>query len=96
MPRPPFIEAVQATDPELYELVARNMDLAMSPGEVDAKTKVFIAMALDAFAGSAQGVKSLAQAARAMGASEGEIREVLRLAYFVAGNTTLGASRGAY
>lgn len=93
---PPFVEAVKITDAELFEVVAKNMDLAMTPGELDGKTKVLITLALDALANAPEGVKSLATRARQMGATEGEIKETLRLAYMVAANSTLVATRSAY
>lgn len=68
----------------------------MAPGELDPKTKVLITMALDAFAGSPEGVKSLAKTARNMGATEGQITETLRIAYEVAGMKALAATCGAY
>ena len=92
---PKFVESLKETDPPLYEVVTKNWDLAMAPGELDAKTKVFLAMALDALAEAGEGVQVLANQARALGATEGEIAEVLRIAYLVAGNKTLAATRGA-
>lgn len=93
---PPFVESLKETDPELYEIVTKNFDLALSPGEVDMKTKVLIVLALDALANSTEGVKTLADRARQLGATEGEIKEVLRIAYMVSSNKTLVATRGAY
>ncbi|MBB6218989.1 alkylhydroperoxidase/carboxymuconolactone decarboxylase family protein YurZ [Anaerosolibacter carboniphilus] len=93
---PPFVEAVKPTDSELYEVVTKNMDIAMGPGELDMKTKALIALALDALEGSTEGVKSVAGMARGLGASEGEIKEALRIAYMVAANKALAATRGAY
>lgn len=93
---PPFVESLKTTDPELYQVVTKNWDLAMAPGEVDVKTKIFVAMALDALSNASAGVKSLANTARSLGATEGEIKEILRIAYFVAANQTLVATRAAY
>lgn len=93
---PPPLMGIQKTDPALFEEISRLYDLAMSPGELDAKTKVLMVMALDAFHGAAGGVKTLAKAARAMGATEGQIAETLRLAYSTAGMGTLFTSRAAY
>ena len=96
MKYPPFVEAIQSTDPELYEIVTNKMELALAPGEIDAKTKVLITMALDAFANAPEGVQSLSETARSLGASEEEIKEVLRIAYMVAGMKALASTRAAY
>jgi alkylhydroperoxidase/carboxymuconolactone decarboxylase family protein YurZ len=68
----------------------------MAPGELEPKVKALIAMALDAYANSPAGVKSLSKSARALGATEGEIAEALRIAYYVAGMKTLAATCSAY
>ncbi len=93
---PPFVQQVKDRDPELYEAVTRVIELAMSPGALDAKTKTFIALALDAFVGSERGVASLANRARELGATEQEINEVLRIAYYIAGMRTLATSNHAF
>ncbi|MFZ5626982.1 MAG: carboxymuconolactone decarboxylase family protein [Bacillota bacterium] len=58
--------------------------------------QALIALALDAYANSSGGVKSLARTARELGATVGEIAEALRIAYMVAGMGTLVTSRSAY
>jgi len=93
---PLFISELEQTDPKFHAEMVSLFDLAMTPGELDARTKVLIAMALDALAGSPVGVKALARVARSMGASQGQIAEVLRIAYSVAGNKVLETSRAAF
>lgn len=93
---PPFVESLKTTDPELFEVVSKNFDLAYAPGELDTKTKNLIVLALDILALSPEGVKSVATRARSMGVTEGEIKEVIRLVYMVAPNRPLGTSRNAY
>lgn len=88
---PLFITALEKSDPELYKAVSGLFDLSMAPGGLDAKTKVLIALAIDAFSGSAEGVRSLAAAARGMGITEGQISEAVRIAYMISGNKTLAA-----
>ena len=92
---PPFIEKLGKTDPELYQIVISQHDKVMSPGAIDIKTKFLILLALDAYAGSS-GVKGISEAARKMGATEGEIAESLRIAYHIAGNKVLNCSMNAY
>ncbi len=93
---PPFVEEVRKNDPELFEVVSKNMDLANQEGTLDAKTKILITMALDAVLGAEGGVKTLATRARGVGVSEEEIKETLRIAYMVSSNRTLIASLSAF
>ncbi len=77
------MENMQLHDAELYRLSADSVHTAMAPGALDAKTKILIVLALDALKGAAQGVQVVAAQARAAGATEAEIKETLRLAYYV-------------
>jgi alkylhydroperoxidase/carboxymuconolactone decarboxylase family protein YurZ len=86
---PPFIAALENSDPVLFKAVAALYDAAMTPGELDAKTKILIALAIDAFEGSTEGVRSLSGAAKKMGMTDGQINEALRIAYMISGNKTL-------
>ena len=88
---PAFVEKFQSTDPKLVDLVAQIREHALAPGALDAKTKLLIAMALDAMVGASQGVASLAAAARQNGASEEEISETLRIVYYIAGMGSLSS-----
>lgn len=80
---PWFVEQMQQHDSELFRLSADSANTAMGPGALDPKTKALIVLALDALKGSLQGVKTVAGQARSLGASEEEIAEALRLAYYV-------------
>ncbi|TDA69989.1 MAG: carboxymuconolactone decarboxylase family protein [Clostridia bacterium] len=91
---PPFIQEIAKRDPELHAIVSQLYEKALSPGALDARTKTLIA--LDASHGAAEGVATLASRARSMGVSDAEIAEALRLAYFVAGNSTLKTSEAAF
>ena len=93
---PVFISALEKSDPKFFAEMKAVFDLAMAPGELDARTKVLLAMSLDALSGAEGGVKVLAKAARSMGVTEAQIAEALRLAYFVAGNKVLETSRAAF
>lgn len=93
---PEFITKLQKNDPKLYESVSGIYDLSMAPGELDAKTKILIVLALDALTGAGEGVRVLSKIARNMGLSDNQISEALRLAYFVAGNPVLNAMKAAF
>ncbi|KUK31582.1 MAG: Uncharacterized protein XD63_1164 [Thermoanaerobacterales bacterium 50_218] len=93
---PPFVQQIADRDPELYEAVVKVIEVAMTPGALDAKTKTLINLALDAYIGSERGVMVLANRARELGATEEEIKETLRIAYYVAGMKTLATSNNAF
>jgi alkylhydroperoxidase/carboxymuconolactone decarboxylase family protein YurZ len=86
---------VEASDPDLYSAVAACHGVTMGQGVLDPKTKLLIALAVDAYAGST-GVKGIAAAARAAGATDAEIAETLRVPYYVAGNRVLVAAVSAF
>ncbi len=95
MALPPFLKGLEERDPKLAEVVGQ-LHQASSEGPLDTKTRLLITMALDAFAGAAQGVASLADQARKVGASDEEIAQALRIAYFVAGMQTLLTGNAAF
>ena len=72
-------------DPELPKLVESTNRFALTDGALPGKFKLLIAMALDASLGAVQGVKMLAQAAMRAGATEEEITEAVRVAYYISG-----------
>lgn len=72
-------------DPKLLNLVKDTEKLALTDGALSRKTKLLIAMVLDAVHGAADGVQSLAGQAIAAGATKEEIGEALRVAQYVCG-----------
>lgn len=93
---PKFICDLEKSDPVFYEEITKIFDLAMAPGELDPKTKVLIAMSLDALNSAGEGVKTLANIARNMGVSDAQISEALRIVYLVAGNKVIEAINAAF
>lgn len=93
---PPFVQALEKRDPELYEAVKNVAGVANAPGALDAKTKTLISLALDAYIGSERGVAALAGRARELGATDQEINEALRLSYSVSGMKALATSTNAF
>ena len=94
--QPVFLDALQKYDSEFYKVVSAVREKAQARGALDAKTKTLISLALDTAAGASQGVKNLAGRARQLGASEDEIREVMRLVYSNKGNQALAAAQSAF
>ncbi len=79
------LDVFKRIDPEFFEHVENTHDFALSDGALPRKFKFLIAMALDAAAGTANGVESLAQAATKAGATKEEIAETLRVAQYISG-----------
>ncbi len=93
--QPPMYDKLEKYDPDFYKPAAAVKDAAQGPS-LDAKTRVLITMALDASDGAEGGVKSLARQARALGASEAQIKETLRLVAYVKLNHALATSAHAF
>ena len=93
---PPFVEKYAGFDKELYDNVQNIAQTAFKEEGLDKKTGLLVAMAIDAVKGSSTGVASLSNQARDAGATDEEIRQVLRIAYYVAGMQTLSAGSAAF
>ena len=85
MEKPFFVEALEKHDPELLEHMNSLQEFAGKEGALSAKVKTLLSMLGDAILGHPQGVKALADRARAQGATEEEIAETVRMAFFCAG-----------
>ncbi|MFC1902843.1 carboxymuconolactone decarboxylase family protein [Chloroflexota bacterium] len=89
------LKVFESIDPELLEVVENTRKFALSDGALPRKFKLLIAMALDAAAGTADGVKSLAEQSMKAGATKEEITEALRVALFISGvGSVYPAGRG--
>lgn len=84
MPENP-LKIIEKLDPALLKNVNDTRALALNDGALPAKTKILIALALDASHGTTDGVRSLAQAAVHAGATKEEIMETVRVAKFISG-----------
>jgi alkylhydroperoxidase/carboxymuconolactone decarboxylase family protein YurZ len=84
MPEDP-LTTIGRLDPALREHVEASRVFALGEGALPAKTKLLIAMALDASHGAVGGVRALARLAMEAGATRQEVCEALRVADFVCG-----------
>jgi alkylhydroperoxidase/carboxymuconolactone decarboxylase family protein YurZ len=80
---------VEQHDRELAKLFAASREFATRDVAIPAKYKVLITLLSDAIQGHPDGVRAVAQRARAMGVSETEICETLRVAYDCGGTPAL-------
>jgi alkylhydroperoxidase/carboxymuconolactone decarboxylase family protein YurZ len=79
------LKIFEKLDSELFKLFESSRAFTFEDGTLSRKSKLLIALALDAAKGKAQGVKSLTQLAMQVGATIEEIMETLRVAFFVNG-----------
>jgi alkylhydroperoxidase/carboxymuconolactone decarboxylase family protein YurZ len=80
-----FVEALEQHDPEFLSQMTAIRNFAEKDGALSAKTKILMEILGDAILGHADGVKSLADRARAQGATEAEIAETVRMAFLFGG-----------
>ncbi|KLU67343.1 MULTISPECIES: carboxymuconolactone decarboxylase family protein [Desulfosporosinus] len=96
MSLPVYLKFLESSDPDFAQAIEKVFASAMTPGALDQKTKLLIALALDAAHGASQGVSSIAKQLRGQGTSDAEIAEALRIAYFAFGNSILATSSAAF
>jgi alkylhydroperoxidase/carboxymuconolactone decarboxylase family protein YurZ len=84
MPESP-LSVIEKLDPELLRLVKDSGESAFADGALPRKTKLLIAMALDAAHGAVGGVRALSQEAMEAGATREEISDALRVTNYVCG-----------
>ena len=85
MQKPFFVEALERSDPEMLAHMNSMQEFVGRDGALPAKIKTLMAMLGDAILGHAEGVKAIAERARAQGATEEEIAETVRMAFSCAG-----------
>jgi len=85
MEKPFFVEILETSDPELLEHMNSVWEFTGKEGALPAKIKTLMSMLGDAILGHAAGVQAIAKRARAQGATEQEIAETVRMAFFCAG-----------
>lgn len=79
------LRLIGENDSVLYDAIRNDRGIAFKDGALSVKTKLLIAMTLDAAEGSVSGVRALASLAMESGATKEEITEALRIAYFICG-----------
>ena len=77
------MNVLQNKDARHAEMIEQYRQVALAPGALDAKTKLLIALALDALAKAEDGVAALWQAAKSEGATEDEMLEAIRVAGYI-------------
>jgi alkylhydroperoxidase/carboxymuconolactone decarboxylase family protein YurZ len=93
---PEFLKSLKKRDVETFESVHKMLQRVMAPGKLEVKTKMLIAIAVDAGKGAKKGVRNLAQQAKKMGISEEEIHEALMVAQCAANLQFLNIANKAF
>jgi alkylhydroperoxidase/carboxymuconolactone decarboxylase family protein YurZ len=86
-----WTEALQKNDPDFLRMVQPIISTATGDGELPLKVKTLMILFLDATRGEKEACKAVAARARTQGATEGEIRETIRLAFLTSGYSALVA-----
>ena len=94
--QPPYMAALQASDPRLADYLGTGRELALTNGALSAKVKTLMTMLCDALLGHENGVKVIADRARAIGATEEEIAVTIRVDFWMGGLPALVTGCNAF
>lgn len=77
---PPCLKILEEHDPEYGKVFGPLFEFTFSPGVLDVKTKMLIAMTINASTGMGYGCSEIAEILQGMGTSKEEIAEAQRVA----------------
>ena len=87
---------IEANAPQLYQDVTAVRDHVLTEGALPLKVKVLMTMLCDALLAHDEGVKNIANRARAVGATEEEIAETVAVAFVMGGTPALVTGANAF
>ena len=93
---PPWLGAIQQRDPQFADSYAAMRERVLKDGAIPAKYKLLMGMVTDTIAAHPDGVRTLADNARAVGASEAEITEAVEVGYLYGGTASLVMGANAF
>jgi len=93
---PPWIQAMQKRDPEFVDAYMAQRERIMRDGAIPAKYKHLMTMIVDALQSHPDGVATIANRARAAGASDAEVLEAVEVAYLFGGTPALVTAVNAF
>ena len=93
---PPWIQALQQRDPQFAESYLAQRERILRDGAIPAKYKILMTMIVDAIQSHPDGVATIANRARAAGASEAEIQEAVEVVYLFGGTPALVTAMNAF
>ena len=93
---PPWIQPLQQRDPEFVNGYMAQRERIMKDGAIPAKYKHLMTLIVDALLAHPDGVATIANRARAAGATEAEINETVEVAYLFGGTPALVTAVNAF
>jgi len=93
---PPWIQALQQRDPQFAESYLAQRERILRDGAIPAKYKILMTMIVDAIQSHPDGVATIANRARAAGASDAEIQEAVEVSYLFGGTPALVTAMNAF
>ena len=93
---PPWIQTLQQRDPEFTKSYLAQRERILADGAIPAKYKILMTMIVDAIQSHPDGVATIANRARAAGASDAEIQEAVEVAYLFGGTPALVTAMNAF
>lgn len=93
---PPWIHELQQRDPKFVESYLSQREYVLKDGAIPARYKILMTMIVDALLSHPDGVATIANRARAAGASEAEIQEAVEVAYLFGGTPALVTAVNAF
>ena len=93
---PEWIAGLQQRAPEFSESYLAQRQRILADGAIPAKYKILMTMLVDALMAHPEGVATIADRARAAGASEAEITETVEVAYLFGGTPALVTATNAF
>lgn len=92
---PPWIQPLQQRDPKFVETYMTQREHVLRDGAIPAKYKHLMTMIVDALQTHPDGVETIANRARAAGASEAEVLEAVEVVYLFGGTPALVTAMNA-
>jgi alkylhydroperoxidase/carboxymuconolactone decarboxylase family protein YurZ len=93
---PPWIQPLYQRDPKFIETYMTQREHVLRDGAIPAKYKHLMTMMVDALQTHPDGVTTIANRARAAGASEAEIQEAVEVVYLFGGTPALVTAMNAF
>ena len=95
-PAPAWLGAIKQRDPQFADSYASMRERILRDGAIPGKYKFLMGMITDAIAAHPDGVRDLANNARAAGASEAEITEAVEVGYLYGGTAAFVMGSNAF
>jgi alkylhydroperoxidase/carboxymuconolactone decarboxylase family protein YurZ len=93
---PPWIQTLRDRDPQFADSYLAQRERILRDGAIPAKYKHLMTMIVDALLSHPDGVATIANRARAAGATDAEVMEAVEVAYLFGGTPALVTAANAF